>query len=145
MMITVFLVSGCVEEPQALTDPTPTPTQTPNITVTANANTTYNITITRTHSVTTLPTPKAKPTPKEITIAQSGDELPWCDIKYECDNGIRKYNSEICISVHEMPQLTMDYYCGLIIQTSSETKPPRDTYANGTVVNVTNTITNTNI
>jgi hypothetical protein len=125
IIITVTVVSGCLdEEPVILTDPTPTPTQ-PQSSSTISVNTTLKpIPI-----ITDIPapTPIPKLTPKPINISD-GSEIPWCNIKKECDAGIRSYKSELCVSTHEMSKLTMDYYCGTApIQTPNEsaTKPPR--------------------
>jgi hypothetical protein len=57
-----------------------------------------------------------------------GESLPWCVIKSECDQGIRSYKTEMCISAQQIPELVMGYYCGTSpIQTPNEsvTRAPR--------------------
>lgn len=133
-MIIFIIFSGCLdEEPVIQGDAqgnviTKVPTQ-------RSSSISQNITVNITTIITTIPTPTSVPkqTPQPISISD-GNEIPWCNIKRECDNGIRKYNSEMCISVHEMPNGTMNYYCGIApIQTSSEDRPPRSA-ENGTLI-----------
>ena len=130
-----IIISGCTDEEKILTDPTPTPTVTPtlipSITGASQTNTTPIVIITDTPAPT-IRTPTPMPTPEPIRFAEGG-EIRWCNIRHECEIGVRKPNSEMCIAVHEMLNITMDYYCGIApIQTSAENRPPR-TFENGTL------------
>jgi hypothetical protein len=172
VILTIFLlvmVSGCTTDEElaeqaridaAKNAPVITMTPTPEP-INLSANITMNMTETNltaingtalnaTINITTtvpIPTPTPIPTPIDIRVNKSGEEINWCQIKKECDTNIRSYKSELCISVHEMPNTSIAVYCGYApIFTSSETKPPRiinDTYANGTYVNGTDIINTT--
>lgn len=134
VMIAFIIVGGCTDEEPVVQGNAQGIAITVIPTTIGVQNITDNTTIVIITEVpTTAPTPTPTLTPQPIKITQSGDSLPWCNIKRECDQGIRSYKSELCISAQQIPTLVMDMYCGVVVQTSSEDRPPR-TAENGTLL-----------